>query len=124
MLQFEWFSAGNPPIGQQAATGSRSVAVRVAAAETLHGIFDPRLEQRAFDTLILSDVMGRIVYVTGRRAAELRGTSLADLFTLPPDTKAITRTASQRSVSLTGVEYLVFMQPCCKNDEKCRSGAR
>jgi hypothetical protein len=122
MLQFEWFSAGNPPIGQQAAKGSsRSVAVRVSAADTLHGIFDPRLEQRAFDTLILSDLMGRIVYVTGRRAAELRGTSLADLLTLPSDATAITRTAAQRSVSLAGVEYLVFMQPCCGNGTATRS---
>lgn len=121
MLQFEWF-AGNPPAGHQAAKGARSVAVRVAAADMLRGIFDPRLEQRAFDTLILSDLMGRIVYATGRRAAELRGTSLADLLTLQSGAPAITRTAAQRPVSLAGSDYLVFMQPCCQKGTATRGG--
>lgn len=121
MLQFEWYTT-NPPIVQQPANSVvRSVAVRVAAADMLHGIFDPRLEQRAFDTLILSDVTGQIIYVTGRRAGELRGTSLADLLALPAGTKAIARTASQRSVSLAGTDYVVFMQPCCQKGTATRS---
>ena len=105
-LQFEWRDTTSK--------AERFVGVRVAAADTLHGIFAPRLEQGAFDTVILSDLTGRIVYVAGRRAAELRETSLADLLVLPADATAIARTASQRSVTLAGVEYLVFMQPCCR----------
>ena len=121
MLQFEWFTM-NAPIVQQPANGAaRSVAVKVAAADMLHGIFDPRLEQGAFDTLILSDLTGQIVYVTGRRAGELRGASLADVLALPSGTKAIARTASQRSVSLAGIDYVVFMQPCCQKGNATRS---
>ena len=114
MLQFEWS-------GARSKSPSRSVAVRVAAADMLHGIFDPRLAQGAFDTLVLSDATGRVAYATGRRAAELRTSSLADLLALSPNDSAITRTASERSVSLAGIDYRMFMQPCCRNgtsDEK------
>jgi hypothetical protein len=108
MLQYDWLAAG--------AGAVPSVSVRVSAADTLHGTFDPRLKQGAFDTVLLADSKGRIIYVTGRRAGELRSTSIADLLALPPDATTVTRSASERPVTIAGVGYRMFMQPCCRAD--------
>src|SRR5262245_56472389 len=106
-LQFDWRDTSSKP--------EPVVGVRVGAADTLRGIFDPRLEQGAFDTVLLTDWMGRIAYVTGRRASELRGMSLADLLAVEPDKGVITRTAVERRVAIAGVDYRMFMQPCCRS---------
>lgn len=105
-LQFEWKDVTSKP--------ERSVAVRVGAADALHGVFDPRLEQGAFDTVLLTDATGRVAYVTGRRASELSGMSLTDLPGVEAGTDRIARTAAERRVTLAGTEYRMFMQPCCR----------
>ena len=100
MLQFEWS-------GARPKSPSRSVAVRVAAADMLHGSSIRRLGQGAFDTLVLSDATGRVAYATGRRAAELRTSSLADLLghslrVIPPSPALHPNARSVSQVSTTG----------------------
>ena len=106
MLQYDWLVAGSGTVP--------SVGVRVSAADTLHGTFDPRLKQGAFDTVLLADSKGRIIYVTGRRATELKSTSIADLLALPADATTVTRSASEHPVTIAGVGYRMFMHPCCR----------
>jgi len=105
-LQYDWLAAGSGTVP--------SVGVRVSAADILHGTFDPRLKQGAFDTVLLADSKGRIIYVTGRRATELRSTSIADLLSLAPEATTVARSASEQPVTIAGVGYRMFMHPCCR----------
>jgi hypothetical protein len=110
-LRFDWIA----PQEEDAA-----VSVRVPAAEVLRGIFDPKVEQGAFDTVLLADPKGSIVYAAGRRASEIRATSIAALLpsTAPGPVRrqqnSVADTVDEERVQIAGVEYRLFMQPCCR----------
>lgn len=108
-LQFEWSI-------KEVKGAPSTVGVKVPAAETLRGIFDAKIEQGAFDTVLLTDVHGRVVYVTGRRATELQGTSIADFVPGHARESPLARTTSEQRVLIAGATYRVFMQPCCRTD--------
>ncbi len=111
-LQFDWFP------GEPAKDENAPVGVRVPAGETLHGIFDAKLNQGAFDTVLLTDEGGQLVYAAGRRTTEVRATSVRAL--LPGGSQsgqpgtAIVDSISETRVRIAGVDYRMFVQPCCQ----------
>jgi hypothetical protein len=114
-LQFEWFPG--------AGTDSKETVlkIKVPADRLLDTIFLPKLSQRAFDTLLLADVKGTVVYAAGRRATEMHATSVAAL--LPKGTEttgdkiSIADRVSEERVLIAGVQYRMFKQPCCRSAE-------
>lgn len=85
-------------------------------------ILTPKIEQGAFDTLLLATDKGEVLYARGRRVQELESSGLAGLFPATPgpdkdaprrsfDDRA--RTTAVETVSIAGVAYKLFMQPCC-----------
>ncbi len=102
-LQFDWLaSAGDD-------SKNAFVSIKVPAAETLDSIFRPKLNQGAFDTLLLADVKGAIVYAAGRRTTEMHATSVTAL--LPKGAEAtrakssIADSVSEERVLIAGVQY-------------------
>lgn len=107
----------------------RSRVVKAATAEAfltlerlLAPILTPKIEQGAFDTLVLATDKGEVLYARGRRVQELESSGLAGLFpaTPGPDEDAPRRSFDDRAratvvetVSIAGVAYKLFMQPCC-----------
>ena len=92
--------------------------IRLRAAQILGGVFGPKLAQGAFDTLVLATRDGRVVYATGRRGEEVQWSELGTLLRRqkPADSPTFTdlaRTTSVDDVVIAGVDYKMFMQPCC-----------
>jgi hypothetical protein len=92
--------------------------LRLRAARILAPIFAPKLAQGAFDTLVLATKDGRVVYAIGRRGEEIQWTELGTLLrrTKPansPTFSDLARTTAVDEVVIAGVDYQMFMQPCC-----------
>lgn len=92
--------------------------VRLRAAQILAPVFGPKLAQGAFDTLVLATRDGRVVYATGRRGEELQWSELGTLLRRQkaaggPSFSDLARTTSVDDVVIAGVDYKMFMQPCC-----------
>lgn len=115
-LQFEWFRA-------HSTQAQVFLKARVPAATALPAIFDPKLEQGVFDTVLLADASGRIVYVTGRRTTEIRATTLAALLTDGTGVAKLARMTSERPVDIAGVAYRMFIQPCCRTESATSEAA-
>ncbi len=105
-----------------------AVSMRVPAAAVLDGIFTPKLRQGAFDTLVLATPSGRVVYAAGRRANEMHAMTLAALVpalstAAGPGFAPVARSIAEHRVTMAGVEYRMFVQPCCRNDESAAASA-
>jgi hypothetical protein len=92
--------------------------IRLRAAQILAPVFSPKLAQGAFDTLVLATRDGRVVYATGRRGEELQWSELGTLLRRQkapngPTFADLARTTSVDDVVIAGVDYKMFMQPCC-----------
>jgi hypothetical protein len=92
--------------------------MRLRAAEILTRVFGPKLSQGAFDTLVLATREGRVVYATGRRGEEVQWSELGTLLRRHKSVNGATfselaRTTSVDDVVIAGVDYKMFMQPCC-----------
>ena len=113
-LQFDWFARAGSD------SENALVSVKVPAAETLDSIFRPKLNQGAFDTLLLADVNGAVVYATGRRTTEMHATSVTALLPKGADTTrartSIADSVSEERVLIAGVQYRLFKQPCCRSE--------
>ena len=102
-----------------------TVTVTMPARAALGANFASKLNQGAFDTLVLATSDGRVVYAAGRRADELYAMSLASL--VPPPAggresdgfRRLSATIAERTVQIAGVDYRMFVQPCYRGD---RSG--
>lgn len=99
--------------------------------ELLGPIFQPKINQGAFDTLAFATRGGQVAFAAGRRQRELQN---VDLDALLPESnevtpkgatsevaatrvsflKRYTRTATEQDVVITGVNYRMFIQPCCR----------
>ncbi len=108
-LRFDWMPAGSDRV---------KASARVPAGEMLGGVFAPKLQQGAFDTLLLADTAGRVVYAAGRRASEMQAMSVVAL--LPPasaesrgSADGFGRMIAESPVHIAGVRYRLFAQPCC-----------
>jgi hypothetical protein len=91
-------------------------------------ILTPKIEQGAFDTIVLANGDGDVLFARGRRVLELESSGLGALFPAGADKEAPqrsfgerARTTSVEDVSIADVGYKLFMQPCCAptvRDEK------
>jgi hypothetical protein len=98
--------------------GPPMLDIRLRAAQILAAVFSPKLAQGAFDTLILATRDGRVVYATGRRGEEVQWSELGTLLRRHktangPAFADLARTTSVDDVVIAGVDYKMFMQPCC-----------
>jgi len=116
-------------LGDSANEADDARDVWLTLASLLSPIFEPKLNDGAFDTLVLAAPDGRVLYAVGSRSAELTMTKLDALepavrsrFTFggpkaPSDTarpfKAIAVTMGSTDVVISGTEYRLFTQPCC-----------
>jgi hypothetical protein len=113
--------------GMYSAQGSEVLKVRLSAAGILEPIFAPKLQQGAFDTLVFATQDGQVVFATGRRQHELQWTRLDTLFRRvkkqadPPFTN-LARTTSIDDVVIAGVDYKMFIQPCCRQTMPAADG--
>ena len=89
-------------------------------ARVLDPIFTARKAQGAFDTIVLATQEGEVLYASGRRVHELRSSGLATLGRGSSERGAqsrpfseLVRTTAIDDVSVAGVEYKLFIQPCC-----------
>ena len=81
--------------------------------EMLEPVFEPKINQGAFDTLAFATREGQVVFAAGRHQRELQ---TVDLDALLPESKELTRytrTITVQDVVITGVTYKMFIQPCC-----------
>jgi hypothetical protein len=106
-------------LGLYTADDVQHLRVRLSLAGLLEPIFAPKLRQGAFDTLVFASQDGRVVYAIGRRQHELQWTRLDTL--LPPSRMAprtpfhaLARTTAVDEVTIAGVDYKMFIQPCCR----------
>jgi hypothetical protein len=106
-------------LGLYSGENEEVLRVRMSVAGLLEPIFGPKLRQGAFDTLVFASQDGQVVFATGRRENELQWTRLDSL--LPPARQAarrpfaeLARTTSVDDVAVAGVDYKVFIQPCCR----------
>ena len=83
----------------------------------LDPIFTARKAQGAFDTVVLATQEGDVLYASGRRVQELRSSGLATLRRSEASVAALRRAAFASTgvdnMSIAGVEYKLFIQPCC-----------
>ena len=86
-------------------------------ARVLDPIFTARKAQGAFDTVVLATQEGDVLYASGRRVQELRSSGLATLRRSGPQPRPFSELVrappAVDDVSLAGVEYKLFIQPCC-----------
>jgi hypothetical protein len=97
-------------------SGDPTVVARLKMARVLDPIFTARKAQGAFDTLVLATQEGDVLYASGRRVNELRSSGLATLGrsgAQPRPFSDLVRTTAVDDVSVAGVEYKLFIQPCC-----------
>jgi hypothetical protein len=91
--------------------------LRIDAPALLGAIYNPRLQQGAFDTLLLATDRGQVVFATGRRSPELGSADLGRLVRLGGAPAGSFRdragTSSTEDVIVSGVTYRMFLQPCC-----------
>ena len=100
----------------QGESGDPIVVARLRMARVLDPIFTTRKAQGAFDTLVLATQEGDVLYVSGRRVHELRSSGLATLGrsgAQPRPFSDLVRTTAVEDVSVAGVAYKLFIQPCC-----------
>ena len=93
--------------------------VRMSAAGILKPIFVPKLRQNAFDTIVFATQDGQVVFAAGRREHELQSTRLDTLLrprkkSTDPLFPALAQTTSIDDAVIAGVDYKIFMQPCCR----------
>jgi hypothetical protein len=97
--------------------------LRLKLAPILEPIFAPKLAQRAFDTLALATLDGRVLFAKGGRQQELQSSSLDALVrrprgkTPPVEFAQLARTSAVDEVEIAGVRYFLFVQPCCRSLE-------
>jgi hypothetical protein len=96
------------------------LSISLPASALLQHVFEPKLRQGAFDTLVLADPNGRVVYAVGRRAEEMSAMSVAALLPIRagearPDLGRFAETISEERVTIAGVDYRMFAQPCCRS---------
>lgn len=90
----------------------------------LESIFKSRAGQGAFDAIMLGTQDGRVLLSAGEAAQQLRSTGLGVLTPASTDGgKAVTFTELAQStrmadVSLAGVDYTLFLFPCCMSSDK------
>ncbi|MEZ5285794.1 MAG: hypothetical protein R2712_13495 [Vicinamibacterales bacterium] len=109
-LRLEW------PLSESPAA---VLGLRIPADTALGALFESRVRQGAFDTVALATSDGTVVYAAGRRAGQLRATSLAAV--VPSSTSEggggfgrYASTIADVDVRLAGAAYRMFMQPCCR----------
>ena len=92
---------------------------KMPARESLGENFASKVDQGAFDTLVLTTSDGRVVYAAGRRADELYAMSLASL--VPPPAggresdgfRRLSATIAERTVQIAGVDYRMSHRRAC-----------
>jgi len=94
------------------------VTVSVSVATLLGPTFTSKLRQGVFDTLVFATRDGRVAFATGKRQQELQSAPLAAV--LAPSALAGGKTFPQLALTISvhdaviaGVNYQVFIQPCC-----------
>lgn len=97
------------------------VAMRLPVATTLAGAFRAKLGLGAFDTLVLAAPDGQVVFAIGRRAAEMQAMSVTAILPVPAgkdhaEINRLSETISEQRVRIAGVEYRMFVQPCCRGE--------
>ncbi|HEY7171149.1 MAG TPA: cache domain-containing protein [Vicinamibacterales bacterium] len=94
------------------------LTVKLGLATLLSESFESKLRQGAFDTLVLATPDGRVLLATGRRRRELQSISLDTVLTgesgkAAPSFTKLARTIAVADSVIAGVNYQMFMQPCC-----------
>jgi hypothetical protein len=87
----------------------------------LDGLFESRLAQGAFDTIVLATRDGRVVTAVGRRAAAVRAATLRSLpaggAPVPPArADPFDGTIAEGAGRIAGEPYRIFVHPCCGSD--------
>ena len=92
----------------------------MSLAALLEKTFKSKQRQSVFDTLVLATSDGRVAFVTGRRRQELQSMPL-DAVIVPKALEGgktfqqLARTISVQDGVIAGVNYKVFIQPCCES---------
>ncbi len=96
------------------------IFARLRMERILRPLFAARMAQGAFDTIVLATQEGEVLYAGGRRVHELRSSGLAALLRTGAERGAqprpfaeLARTTAVDDVSIAGVDYKLFIQPCC-----------
>ncbi len=81
-------------------------------------IFKGKIEQGAFETILLADKNGRVLIGAGERAAQIRSSGLGVLTSKGADGKPvpfaeIAQSIRTSHVSFADVDYTLFTFPCC-----------
>lgn len=110
-LQISWVRPG----------GQVALAMRLPFDAALAGTFRPTLNLGAFDTIVLAEPDGQVVFAEGRRAAEMQAMSVSAILPVTAgkdaaDLRQFADTISEAPVRIAGVDYRMFAQPCCRGE--------
>ena len=113
----------NVHVRSRGESGEPLLFAQLRMQPVLGPIFPPKTApQGPFDTVLLANTseQGDVRYAVGARAHELQSTGLASLLRQkseggdqPRPFADLVRTTSVNDVSIAGVQYKLFIQPCC-----------
>ncbi len=104
--------------GRIVLTWDSGVRASLPAEEVLGDTFKQKRKQRAFDTVAIATPNGSVIYADGARSTELEvmplGTLLPPASTTNADFRSVANLIAEYPVSIAGVRYHLFVQPCCR----------
>jgi hypothetical protein len=99
-------------------TGTKTIVATLKLQPAFDAIFNARVGQGAFDTILLGSQSGQVLLSAGANANSIRSSGLGIFSSTTPDDKPVTfaqlaKSTTMTGVSLAGIDHTLFVFPCC-----------